>query len=78
MYLPVFIVFKQRLQVHLLLINFNIFLAHRTGFHALGKAGTGQSGTAQLFDIFRTEDAGNVLRLILERVDIHGFAPLWI
>ena len=53
-------------------------VAHRTGFHTLGKAGAGQGGTAQLFDIFRPEDAGNVLRLILERVDIHGFAPLWI
>ena len=53
-------------------------IAHRTGLHALGKAGAGQGGAAQLFDIFRAEDAGNVLRLILERVDIHGFAPLWI
>ena len=49
-----------------------------TGFHTLGKAGAGQGGAAQLFDIFRAKDAGNVLRLILERVDIHGFAPLWI
>ncbi|MEI3265925.1 MAG: hypothetical protein V8R85_01760 [Frisingicoccus sp.] len=31
-------------------------VAHRTGFHALGKAGAGQGGIAQLFDIFRTED----------------------